>query len=126
MPSGENIINNNNKTINNDNGSQNKDEGLHNNENITETEIEITFHDDELDEKNSTDDGNKYFSNDILVDDEINDIVNADEEDYEFRHKTSHRWDNGILLFEIEMESGLKFEVPFSMLKKDRSIEHNI
>ena len=118
MPSGKNIINNNNKTIYNDDGSQNEDEELHDNDNTTETEIEITFHDDELDENNSTDDENKHSLDDILFDDEIDDIVNADEEDYEFRQITSHRWDNGILLFEIEVESGLKFKVTFSVLKK--------
>ena len=85
------IINNNNKTINNDDGSQNEDEELHDNENTTETEIEITFHDDELDENNSTDNENKHFSDDILVNDEINDMVNVDEEDYKFRQITSHR-----------------------------------
>ena len=35
----------------------------------------------------------------------------------------SHRWEDGILLFTIELESGKTFEESFAMIKKDRPIE---
>ena len=61
LPSGENIINNNNKTINDDDVSQNEGEELHDNENNTETEIEITFHYDELEENNHQPSGMRCY-----------------------------------------------------------------
>jgi len=58
------------------------------------------------------------------VDQQIENTLNADEEDYEFHlllHE--HHWDNGILTFTVELTSGKSYNVSFSLLKKDRPIE---
>ena len=44
-------------------------------------------------------------------------------EDYEFDRITNYTWNDGFLRFNVMLRSGKDFEIPFSMLKKDRSIE---
>ena len=88
-------------------------------------ETNIIFHDDAVDDpwagaliENSEDEADLS-----LVGEEISNTLNAEEEDYEFRSINAHRWTDGIILFTIELESGKTFEVPFSVIKKDRPIE---
>ena len=86
----------------------------------------MTFQDDVFDNDESEQNKNEndiLFQDDILVTNEIDDIVNAEEEDYELRQVKSHKSDSEILLLEIEIDSGKTFEVPFAMIKKDRPIE---
>jgi hypothetical protein len=58
-----------------------------------------------------------------LVNEELMDIANGNEEDYEFDSITGHKWENGILVLEILLSSGKKYKAPFSLIKKDRPIE---
>ena len=58
-----------------------------------------------------------------LIDGEIETLVNGTEEDFEFNRIKSHRWEDGMLIFEVELNSGKSFEVPFTLLKKDRPLE---
>ena len=51
------------------------------------------------------------------------DTIENTEEDYEFEKIISHRWENGILLFTVELTSGKQFEISFPQLKKDRPLE---
>ena len=88
-------------------------------------ETDIIFHDDAVDDphagifiENSEDEADLS-----LVGEEISNIINAEEEDYEFKSINAHRWSDGIILFTIELESGQTFEAPFSVIKKDRPIE---
>ena len=85
---------------------------------IFEEDVHITFHDD-LDE----DDDNETFDDNILVDQQIDHTLEADEEDYEFNRIKSHYWDNGILTFTVELTSGTTYSIPFTLLKTDRPIE---
>ena len=57
------------------------------------------------------------------MDEEIENVINAEEEDYEFRNVVEHRWDAGLLLFTVELESGQTFEIPFAIIEKDRPVE---
>ena len=65
----------------------------------------------------------EQFQDDILVDHQIDDTINATEEDYEFYRIQNHRWKDGELMFTVELTSGKSYEIPFSLLKKDRPIE---
>ena len=74
--------------------SQSSEQQNEHNNDIYETEIEVTFQDDVFDNDESEQNNNEndvLFQDDILVDNEIDDIVNAEEEDYEFRQIKSHR-----------------------------------
>ena len=57
------------------------------------------------------------------IKEEIEGLSNADEEDYEFHHIESHRWECGILIFNTILRSGKSIELPFNMIKRDRPIE---
>ena len=57
------------------------------------------------------------------LNEQISSTLNADEEDYEFYRINNHRWESGILMFTVELESGKTFEIPFSIIKKDRPME---
>ena len=59
----------------------------------------------------------------LLVNDELNDIINEDEEDYEFEKIINHKWEDGVLIFEVELTSGKTYEAPFALIKKDRPLE---
>jgi len=90
-----------------------------------ETDTDIIFQDDAYDETSvgQLPDNKDDESDMILVGEEIENIINAEEEDYEFRRIVSHRWDSGILMFTVELMSGKTFEAPFSIIKKDRPVE---
>ena len=54
---------------------------------------------------------------------QLDSIASAAEEDYEFHNIISHKWEDGMLAFTVELTSGKTFEIPFSMIKKDRPME---
>ena len=90
-----------------------------------EEEIEMVFNDDisENDDGNLHEDQGEDFEDDMNVDQQINDTLEADEEDYEFHRIKSHYWDNGVLTFTVELTSGTTYTIPFTLLKTDRPIE---
>ena len=57
------------------------------------------------------------------IDQEVQDIILADEEDYEFHSIKGHEWVAGVLVLKVELTSGHNIEVPFPLLKKDRPLE---
>ena len=98
--------------------------------NINFEENDIEFKDDltnmDINVDNITCNDDKDINSqadELLVDEQITNNVNEDEEDHEFSRIRSHRWDNGILTFKVELTSGQSYEIPFSLLKKDRPIE---
>jgi len=123
----ENInINDNTSNVNNIINVENDNEILINkNEDVDADDLQIVFNDDAFDITpheiaiNENDD----LADDMNLGEEITSTINADEEDYEFFRINNHRWDSGILLLTVELESGKTFDTPFSMLKKDRPLE---
>ena len=89
-----------------------------------EMDTEIIFHDDAYDDSLIDDSiENKEDEADLLlVDEEVENVINAEEEDNEFRNVVEHRWNAGLLLFTVELESGQTFEIPFAIIKKDRPL----
>ena len=87
-------------------------------------ELEITFEDEALQKEESSDDQDEtYFQDDALVDQQIQDTIESDEQDYEFYRINNHYWKDGMLMFSIELTTGLTYDSPFTMIKKDRPIE---
>ena len=91
-------------------------------ENILSNGIEITFDDEALEDNNDSSESYNFEDADALVDQQIADTLEANEEDYEFRRIQGHHWKDGVLVFTVELTSGQIFDVPFSLLKKDRPI----
>ena len=54
---------------------------------------------------------------------QLNNIAIAEEEDFEFHHIHSYKWEGGVLMFTIELSSGKCLEIPFNLIKKDRPME---
>ena len=50
-------------------------------------------------------------------------IARGDEEDFEFNCITGHKWQSGLLIFDVELTSGKNVNIPFHLLKKDHPIE---
>ena len=145
--SGENVINDVNEEemetknveINNIENKENEDQQIHtdneaevpseeskteddeatsnNTSNIYDDGIEITFQDDILDDKKD-ENPNEFFEDDALVDQQIIDTVEATEEDYEFQNIKGHHWNDGVLMFTVQLASGKIFDVPFALLKR--------
>ena len=77
------------------------------------------------------DDANKTWNDGTILtqEDDANlneqlDTMSSDSmEDYEFDRITDYRWNEGTLTFTVLLRSGKDFEIPFSLLKKDRPIE---
>ena len=77
------------------------------------------------------DDANKTWNDGTILSQE--DDANLNEqldgmssdtmEDYEFDRITDYKWNEGTLTFTVLLRSGKDFEIPFSLLKKDRPIE---
>ena len=87
-------------------------------------EMEIKFQDDLSNDGNLEDQTESdNFEDNGLVDHQIMDTIQSEEEDYEFRKIQGHYWDDGILMFIVELTSGKTYDVPFSLIKKDRPIE---
>ena len=135
-----NIENNDNNDIENNNNNNDDEPNIENNNNNDDNEQEIMVHkkdDIEIDDLEIFFQDDTYYQNthseiinekddleDMMnISEEITNTINADEEDYEFRQINSHRWDSGILMLIIELESGQTFESPFAIIKKDRPIE---
>ena len=55
----------------------------------------------------------EHQSKDSIVEDQITNVVNNDEEDYEFNHIQGYKWEKGLLIFDVVLASGKNFEVPF-------------
>ena len=94
---------------------------------VDDVDIEISFNDSkELAQDDALADPKEQYLED---DDERNlhrqllDTIKNTEEDYKFEKISSHRWDNGLLYFTVELTSGKTFEVSFPQLKKDRPLE---
>ena len=51
------------------------------------------------------------------------DNIKNTEEDYEFHNIKGHKWENGVLIFNVLLTSGKEFEISFNELKKDRPLE---
>ena len=87
--------------------------------------LEVVFKDNIDDLSNTTEDESDKaeFEDDALVDQQIDDTLNASEEDYEFYQIKSHYWDKGVLTFTVELTSGMSYTIPFALLKTDRPIE---
>ena len=60
---------------------------------------------------------------DALIHEQLTNVINDDIEDFEFHHIEDYKWDNGILVFKVVLESGKSYEIPFNVIKKDRPIE---
>ena len=45
---------------------------------------------------------------------QLKNMAEAEEEDYDFHHIHSYKWKDGILMFTVELTSGKCFEVPFN------------
>ena len=135
----ENERNNNININENNNGTRNNIHNiLKNNENTIEVEsnmADIEFQDDafniwndeEISESDDAMTGNitvrDDIENDINVTKEVTNILNEDEDDYEFNQIINHKWEQGMLILEIELQSGKTYEVPFNVIKKDRPIK---
>ena len=135
----ENERNNNININENNNGTRNNIHNiLKNNENTIEVEsnmADIEFQDDafniwnneEISESDDAMTGNitvrDDIENDINVTEEVTNILNEDEDDYEFNQIINHKWEQGMLILEIELQSGKTYKVPFNVIKKDRPIE---
>ena len=98
------------KTDNNDNTKNNND--TNNNERTTEDEqpftydefeTEIEYDDDGL---KTSDDSDGYFQDDQLVDENIDQIINEEDDDFEFHSITGHTWENGMLMLTVQLSSG--------------------
>ena len=85
--------------------------------------------DSTLDSTVDQDDIDQTWSNEIdeqddaCVSQQIQDELIDDVEDFEFHHIRSHKWEDGILVFDVELCSGKNYDVPFNLIKKDRPIE---
>ena len=61
--------------------------------------------------------------NELELNEQLQNISDGNEEDYEFHHINSHTFENGILVFNVELYSGKNYDIPFNLFKKDRPIE---
>ena len=84
-------------------------------------------HDDAVNDNNEKDDikenDDAMIEDDANIYEEVTNIMNDDEEDHEFNKIINHKWDAGLLVLEVELQSGTTYEVPFNVIKKDRPIE---
>ena len=63
------------------------------------------------------------FEDNIFIDDELEDLVNGEEEDYEFDKFIGYRWNNGRLVLKVQLDSGKTYDSDFGEVKRDRPIE---
>ena len=66
----------------------------------------------------SENDGELSDKNEIELNEQIQSISDGIEEVYEFHHINSHTFNDGILIFNVELSSGRNFDVPFNLLKR--------
>lgn len=115
-----------NNNINNDN-TDNSGASQNNNE-VEQSMSTSPICQDDVFENNNKNDKIKENDDAMIEDDsniyeEVTNIINEDEEDYEFSRIINHKWDAGLLIFNVELQSGTTYEVPFNIIKKDRPIE---
>ena len=60
---------------------------------------------------------------DACLNEEITNDLEDTNEDFEFHHIQSHKWSDGILVFNVVLQSGQNFDIPFNIIKKDRPLE---
>ena len=63
------------------------------------------------------------FEDNIFIDDELEDLVNGEEEDYEFDKFISYRWNNERLVLKVQLDSDKTYESYFGKVKRDRPVE---
>ena len=79
---------------------------------VTEEENEIIYDEDNSNAKNKATDINNQTEINIEEDDalelqeQLNNIARGEEEDFEFHHIHSYKWEDGILIFTVELTSG--------------------
>ena len=56
-----------------------------------------------------------------LVCEQIQNELNDKIEDHKFHHIAGYKWDEGSLIFKVELCSGKSFEVPFNLLSERSS-----
>lgn len=61
---------------------------------------------------------NNTFNDESLINDEINDMMDENEEDYEFYQVINYRCYQGRLIFNINLTSGKIYEALFSMITR--------
>ena len=59
----------------------------------------------------------------LELQEQLHNVARGEEEDFEFHHIHSYKWEDGILNFTIELTSGKRLDIPFSLIKKDRPME---
>ena len=60
---------------------------------------------------------------DAILEEQLTRIAREDEEDFEFNCIIVHKWESGLLIFDVELTSGQNVDIPFHLLKKDRPVE---
>lgn len=63
------------------------------------------------------------FEDNIFIDDELEDLVNGEEEDYEFDKFIGYKWNNGRLVLKVQIDFGKTYESDFGEVKRGRPIE---
>ena len=90
--------------------------------NASSPEYDYIEHDDDTNRSR-----NKHViltqEDDINLTKQLSKMSTDSMEDYEFDRITNFAWNDGVLRFNVILRSGKDFEIPFSMMKKDRSIE---
>ena len=69
------------------------------------------------------DDTSLLQEDDAILTEQLANIARGDEEDFEFNCIIGHKWESGLLIFDVELTSGKNVDIPFHLLKKDRPIE---
>ena len=109
-------------------GTDNVGQDLHEDDLMATIEADDNSSEANLDNKHQTDPdimGDDFFNqgDEINLDDEINNINNQEEEDYEFNCIKDHKWTEGSLVLDVELTSGKIINIPFDLMKKDRPLE---
>ena len=82
-------------------------DGTHHNENI-----------EEIDDTNKdNDDASLPEEDDAILNEQLSNIARGDEEDFEFNCIIGHKWESGLLIFDVELTSGKNVDIPFHLLK---------
>ena len=89
-------------------------------------ELETPAYSDLEDDDDATKDAQEFSldeEDNAILHEQLQNITQATEEDFEFNCILDHKWESGILMFTVELTSGKTLDLPFSLLKKDRPIE---
>ena len=58
-----------------------------------------------------------------IADKQFINAMHQNDDGMDFNKFCDHQWDNGTLIFKIQLNSGQQFEALFTLIKKDRPIE---